>query len=837
MTSANMTCAGQHRMADGRSRSLRALLLSTLSWPVLGAPASAAEAVGLDQIKWLMPDAISAFGMSTVVGLAVFAATTAILHIRERNRWVQRESRLGAELNAATARAEQAEVFGSTEDQVVVSWAAPSAKAVISGVGDFLVQGGTRLSPLAFGAWVVPQQVKAIGDAVDALKSRGEPFDLGLTARDGRIVEARGRAVSGRAVLHLRDVSQLRRSLIEAQVQRDHLQRQNDGFHALLDASPNPAWLRGDAGELVWVNSAYVKAVEGASAAAVIAASSELMDRDERDRASAARARGEAFSSRSPTVVGGQRLILDLQERPTTHGYAGHATDVSELEAVRTDLARQMQAHIKVLDRISTAVAAFDSRQRLSYRNLAYEKLWSLEPSYLDTRPTDAEILDRLRTERRLPEVSGYKDWKADRLKAYTAIETLEDWWYLPDGRAIRVTTSANPQGGVIHLFDDATERFSLESKVNALSRTQRETLDGLREGVAVFSSDGRLRLSNPAFASMWKLSPVHLDTQPHIDDVLALCRLLSPSEEEWNMLRGAVVGVRDRREDYAARMGRQDGSVVDCALAPLPDGATLLTFADVTDNVNVERALTERTDALEKAARLRDDFVHHVSYALRSPLTTIIGFAQLVGEEIAGPLNERQREYAQLILRSSGTLLTIINDILDLASIDNDELRLELASVDVAELVAGAARGLEERLTETGIQLHQEIAPDLGPIVCDAKRLRQALYNLMSNAIGFSKAGQSVVIEAERSGGDVVFRVMDQGRGIPQELQGQVFERFQTHTSGSRHRGIGLGLSIVRSFVALHGGTVDIHSQPGEGTVVTCRIPAQMTSLPEAAE
>lgn len=821
-------------MAKTRRRSTRLAMASGVSLPLLAAPALASS---LDQIKLVFPDAYSAFGLSTVVGLAVFAATLAILHIRERGRWLRREAMLGTELNQAVGRADLAEVFHSTEDQVTVSWAAPSARAEVHGVADFLLLNGVRVSPLAFGSWAASEAVKSLGDSVDALKARGEPFDLGLHTRDGRFVEARGRAVAGKAVLHLRDVSQTRRALLEMELERERLLTLNQRLGALIDASPNPAWLRGPGGDLVWVNAAYARAVEATTPTEAIRGRAELMDRDERERAAKARGRGEVFQTRAPTVVSGQRLFLDLAERPTAEGYAGHAVDVSELEAVRTDLARQMEAHVRVLDRLPTAVAAFDSRQRLSYRNLAYEKLWPLDAAYLDTRPSDGEILDRLRTERRLPEVGAYKDWKAERLKAYTALETTEDWWYLPDGRAIQVTTSPNPQGGVIHLFDDATERFSLESKVNALSRTQRETLDGLREGVAVFGSDGRLRLSNPAFASLWKLSPALLEAHPHIDEVVALCRLMSPDDTAWDTLRGAVVGVRDRREDHASRMVRVDGSVLDCALAPLPDGATLLTFASVTDTVNFERALTERNEALVKAAQLRDNFVHHVSYALRSPLTTIIGFAQLIGEEIAGPLNPRQREYAQLILRSSGTLLTIINDILDLASIDNDELQLELEPTDVSELVASAARGLEERLTETGITLRQTIAPDAGMFVCDAKRLRQALYNLMSNAIGFSRSGQSVEVRAEREGGYIIFSVIDEGRGIPEDIQDRIFERFETHTAGSRHRGIGLGLAIVRSFIELHRGSVEIQSRSGKGTTVICRVPAEPRPFAEAAE
>ncbi len=769
-------------------------------------------------------------GVSMMIGMSVFAATMAILYVRERESWRKREAALVVQAEAAARRADQAEAFAATDDHVVVTWKSPTSAPEIAGATDFLgaaARGpGAPPSPLALGSWVSPGDVKPLGDAIEALKQRGCQFDLAVSTRSGGVVEARGRAIGGQAVVSLKGATPLKAALVAAEAARGADADRIQALTALADGSQGPAWCRDRDGHLVWVNAAYARAVEASSPEDAVARQLELMDRDAREASAAARARQEPFAARAPVVVGGRRLILDLSERPTAAGFVGQATDVTELETLRADLKRQMEAYARVLDRVPTAVAVFDARQRLAYRNAAFDRLWSLDAAYLDSLPTDGEILDRLRTARRLPEVGAYKDWKADRLSAYAALETREDWWYLPDGRAIHVTTSPHPLGGVIHMFDDVTERFSLESKVNALGRMQRETLDALREGVAVFGSDGRLKLSNPAFAQLWQLSPAMLAAAPHVDELVPLCTTLCENAEPWDRLRGAIVDMRERRDDLAARMTRRDGSVLDCALAPLPDGATLLTFADATASVNVEKALTERNQALEKAARLRDDFVHHVSYALRSPLNAIIGFAQLIGEEIAGPLNPRQREYAELILRSSGTLLAIVNDILDLASIDNDDIRLEMEPTEVADLIASAARGLEDQLAEHRITLATRIAPDASVLLCDPRRMRQALYNLMSNAVGFSEPGQTIEVEAVREGKDVVFRIIDHGRGIPDALRERVFDRFESHTAGTRHRGVGLGLAIVRSFVGLHGGSVSIDATPGGGATVTCRVP-----------
>jgi signal transduction histidine kinase len=241
---------------------------------------------------------------------------------------------------------------------------------------------------------------------------------------------------------------------------------------------------------------------------------------------------------------------------------------------------------------------------------------------------------------------------------------------------------------------------------------------------------------------------------------------------------------------------------------------------------VNVERALTERNEALERASRLRNEFVHHVSYELRLPLTNVIGFTEILGSETVGALNPRQRDYINDIMRSSSSLLAILNDILDLASIDTGSLELTPEVVDIRSTIEAAMRGLEDRLAKSSLTIRIDAPDDIGTFVADGKRVRQILFNLLSNAVGFSSEGQTIEVAARKRGGDVVFHVRDHGCGIPPEIQAHIFDRFESHTHGTRHRGVGLGLSIVRSFVELHGGRIELSSTPGEGTTVTCIFP-----------
>src|SRR5262249_16256395 len=258
----------------------------------------------------------------------------------------------------------------------------------------------------------------------------------------------------------------------------------------------------------------------------------------------------------------------------------------------------------------------------------------------------------------------------------------------------------------------------------------------------------------------------------------------------------------------------------------PLPDGATLVTFQDVTDTVNVERALRERNEALKAADKLKTDSVHHGSYELRSPLTNIIGFAHFLDDPVTGPLTQKQHEHLRYITVSTNAVLAVINHIRDLASIDAGAMTLNLGAVDIRKTMEAAAEGVQDRLVKNGILLEIRAAPEIGTFVADERRVRQVLFNLLANAVGFSPAPQIVTLAAQRRRGAIVFSVADRGPGIPTDVQDKVFDWFETHSLGSRHRGTGLGLSLVRSFVELHGGSVSLESAVGRGTTVTCVFP-----------
>ena len=538
--------------------------------------------------------------------------------------------------------------------------------------------------------------------------------------------------------------------------------------------------------------------------------------------------------------LAGQRLELaDLaaKHRQLEHQVASLRglleAEAGSSERGRTEPKPSLETHFRSFDRLATAFAVFDAGQRLTHFNHAYVELWQLDPEWLATHPRDGEILDRLRQARRLPEKADYRDWKRTWLSCYGSDAQVEDQWHLPDGRTLHVIADSEGEGGVTYLYENVTERLGLESRYNALIQVQRETLDTLREGVAVFAANGRLRLYNQAFADIWRLSSRQLDGEPHIEEIIGWCRALYDAPEEWERTKAAVTAIVAERRPYESQFDRPDGSVLSTAALPLPDGGTLLTYVDVSDSKRVERALIERTEALEAADRLKTAFISHVSYELRTPLTNIIGFSELLASPIAGPLTEKQRDYLNDIRLSGRTLLAIIDDILDLATIDAGTLELKLSPVKARDVIDQAVQGVEERLKQNNVELDIDIDPGIDQFVADGRRVTQMLYNLLSNAIGFSPSGSKIGLSCRRENSMVAFTVEDQGVGIPEDYQQAVFDRFESRSHGSPHRGAGLGLSIVKSLAELHGGTVSLVSAPGQGTRVQVLLP--LTQAPKA--
>ncbi|WP_157845928.1 PAS domain-containing sensor histidine kinase [Kiloniella litopenaei] len=673
-------------------------------------------------------------------------------------------------------------------------------------------------------------EANTLTEAFESLRDQGRSFTLTLRAKGrtyrmhGQRIEAAGDNPPITDVVWFSDISDLAKQASTAAEESRHVS-------SLLENLPIPVWMRDDNLAITYCNKAYADAVE-AEQTEIIQKNIELVDRSKVSQAHNLARRaldsGEISCDKHHAIIAGERRLLEFSERKLDDKtLLGFAVDQTGLEEAENKLGRHIGAHAQVLENLGIAISIFGPDERLTFFNSAYANLFKLNEDFLKSEPHLSEVLDTMRENRRLPEYANFPEFKQQRLRDYrTMIEPVEELLHLTDGTTLRSVATAHPFGGVLETVEDVTDRLALERSYNTLTAVQRETLNKLYEAVVVYGADGRLKLYNPNFAELWKLPEDFLNSEPHVRDVVQQSRdLFEVRDGDWDSQLEMMVARVCEPEARSGRKFRADGVVLDWAQVMLPDGASLLTFLDVTDSFTVERALLEKNEALETADKLKTEFIANVSYELRTPLNAIVGFAEILENQFFGELNSRQREYSQAIVESSQRLMTLINDILDLATIEAGYLHLDLTEVKVEHMLQHLHTIGHERARHRNIDVNIICDDKIGFVLVDERRLTQALFNLLLNALKFSPEGERVDITASRDH-ELRIAVKDNGMGISKEDQERVFHKFERGEGHAKQAGAGLGLSLVKSLVELHGGWVEIESKINEGTTVTCHIP-----------
>lgn len=680
------------------------------------------------------------------------------------------------------------------------------------------------------------------------LEDEAIPFTLNVQdcteTRTFRISGVRGADASGTAqynILWLEEITlQARASEMFAEeqaLQRAEIDRLQDS----LDSLPFPVWIRDPDRKIAWVNVAYAKLVN-MRPSKIIAGQKEIVSARRKGKsgekevltgpelAEKALEEGKLRTARAHTVIGGNRILMQVSEIPLKgkNITVGMAEDRSAEETLEEKIRKDESANRGLLDHLRSGIAIFDAQQRLDFYNPAFTQLWGLEDGWLNTKPRLDEIIEKLRETRRLPEQADFKSFKKKWLDMIgVLIEPHEDMMYLPDGSAVRLLVVPHEIGGLMMNFEDVTSRLELESSYNTLIAVQKETLDNLAEGVAVYGGDGRLKLWNPSFGRMWGLNPEDMEGEPHISRIVARMKSYF-GEGERDAMHEKMMALGLERDISKGRFERRDGTQVDYATVPLPDGGVLITYTDVTDSVRVENALREKNAALEAAEQLKLDFLANVSYQLRTPLNAIMGFNEILEQQYFGPLNARQIEYTRDIRGASEKLLGLINDILDLSSFEAGYMELEIAPVSVREMMENIADLASDWARKEKITLKLLCPANIGKIEMDETRIKQAVMNLLRNAIAFTPENGAIELRTRRRRDVLEIEVKDNGIGIAREDQVRVLQPFERVEAGGPHaaRGGGLGLSLVQNIASLHGGAFALDSAPGEGTSATISLP-----------
>ncbi|MDP9423186.1 MAG: PAS-domain containing protein [Pseudomonadota bacterium] len=673
---------------------------------------------------------------------------------------------------------------------------------------------------------------------LEEVRLGGAPIrkQMRLASRD-RVVELRAAlapppAGPGTVLVWLFDIS-------DADADRQRLARRLSQTEGALDAlthlienAPFPMWYRGPDLSLGLVNAAFVAAVEGRDAAEVIEKGAELIDAvgSESARAGAERALelGKPYSRAQPATIGQERRMLRIVDVPLPTGaVAGFAIDIQDLEDARIELAHHQLSQRELADRMTAGAVQFDGERQLAFFNRPFAIMAQLEPEWLAEQPEFDRVLERMRENGRLPEVRDFPAWKAERRAWFTSPEeAIEEDWMLSNGDHLRILGQPLPDGGLRLIFEDRTEQVRLASARDTLLRVRAATFDNLFEVISVFASDGRLYLWNRRFSELWDLDEAWLAEHPRVDELVPAMakRLVNPTAAA--QVRELVRSTTSGRQSGTGRVSLTDGRHFEFAAVPLPDGNALFTMVDVTDSTRIEAALRERATALEEADRVKTDFVANMSYELRTPLTSIGGFAEMLQGGYAGKLPAAATDYVGAILESVERLSKLINDVLDLTQGDTQGIVLERERVDVAGMCRAAAEALKSRATDKDQKLELALEPSAGSVIGDARRLRESVEHILRNAVAYTDEGGHIWLKASGDEDSATIIIVDDGPGIAPEQQEQVFVRFHRSGAARGEAALGLGLPLTRQFVEAHGGTVELESALGKGTSITLTIP-----------
>lgn len=794
-----------------------AIKLALVASPILAwtTPVWAAEAAPLLSTTALPLIALGACALGGV-GFALSARRRKSQIIDEASRHLDAaEQRTGAALQALDAllldRADGAAIWSGRGLEVAIG-----AAEVLSDLDD-----AAPATDIA-GRLAAPAFVPKLSECIEALIDSGTPFEQAVNAVGGGSRTIVGRTLGGRALLSIVEGDGAGRALTADEARLRRAGALQGALSESFDHAPLIAWRRNEAGHLTWANKAYIEAVEAADLSDTVERKLELVFGDDAklvtELAERARTVGRPQTERATTVINGSRRTLEFREIPVVAGTLGFATDVTAQVVAADALRRQIEANELTLDRLHRGVAVFSTDLTLSYFNDAVAKLWGIDAGWLQGNPSLREILNALRERSKVPQARNFSTWRTETLDRYARLtDAHETHWHLPNGGVLHLVAQPHPLGGLLLVFEDVTDFFELKRDMATVSAVQKAALSRLREGVLVLGLDGRRRLSNKAFEAMWDLDDEILDNA-HIREIATLCEPLYGDQGVWTRMIEFVSAATEARGTWHERLYRADNRVLAMASTVLPDGATMFAFTDITDSINKERALVEQNEKLEELSGLKSAFldgIHGASQELKIPLNTIIGFTEILGQEIFGDLNERQREYIDGVATAANDLRVLVSGITDLAMIQADDFPFRVEPIHLKSVLDATVRFIERSVAEH-VHLIVDCPGDIGEVPGDAPRFREILHNLI-NAVR-ADAGPDEVIEIGVRRREKWLELWVGGRTT--ELTGSNWSIFEDALNGLDApplRRDALGVTLSRQFVERQGGTVGL--ERGFGT------------------
>lgn len=496
-----------------------------------------------------------------------------------------------------------------------------------------------------------------------------------------------------------------------------------------------------------------------------------------------------------------------------------------------TDAGSPLDGQTHFLERLRDGVVIVGRDRRIAFFNASYLEQFGLQDGDIRIGDELEAVLHMLAWRGKLGARQGETPDQvvARCLSAWGRAEYPVERRLMDTGRVLDIYRATTVHDEVISVHVDVTDHVRAEQEIERQRQYMKVLLENVSDGINLLDRDGRFVLFNDRFPQLYGIDPAAVAWDIHFRD-FAACMAdvahLSPEERE------AEFAVRERfaRDPIATHARRRlgDGRTLDISKRNLPDGGSVMTIRDITEDLRREEDLLEARNEAEKATRQKSEFVASMSHEMRAPLNGILGVAALLR---GTRLDARQRELLDTIADAGAVLLRLMDDVLDLSRLESGPFKAVLEDIELGGLVAECVAIVAPVAAEKNLTMRRRSPPSPLPrLRGDSVRLKQVLLNLLTNAVKFTDQGHvEVAVEGVQvaEGVALAIRVADTGVGIPPEALDRIFESFYQidGASARRHGGAGLGLAISRGLVQAMGGTIAVSSKPGVGTIFEVRL------------
>ena len=633
-----------------------------------------------------------------------------------------------------------------------------------------------------------------------------------------------------RNISHQKSKTELHNDII------NELRMERDIMKDILDNIPLPVWYKNDQKKLLFCNKAYASTLETTPDQAVV--DQNLLKSWQQggrtpDLTELVIKSKQRHTQQSHIVMKNERHYVEFSETITQKGFIlGYLHDLSKQEMLQQEIGHLSKSTHEILEVISLPVIIYNNNKQVEFFNNPYIKMFELDQTWLETKPTFSEVLEELRAKRKIPETEDFQVYKNRQLAYFNnLLEPIEDFAYYPDGRTVRMVTAPYHNGGLMITLNDITDWLTLERRYNTLLAVHRQVADNLFEGLVVFGSDHKLQLYNSAFCRMWHYNEDELTPPPHLDAIIDKIKTridYKHYDANWgnftNRIRAKII---DRSATKEGRIKLYDEVVYDFSSTPLPDGSSLITFLDVSDRYRIEKSLLERSEALELAHGIKSDYISMIHQGIKYPLRGILlSFTDML-EKKYGDINPKYQDRLKSIWLEVEHILRFIENVNDLASIESGNSSLNKEQVNIIQLMEEVKATLLESTFEKNLCISLDYNKnDIYFLLGDLKRLKQVFFNLLRNAISFAVPEELITIQIKNFNEEIHISVSNAKAMIPYE------DTYGASKKLKKGENIitGLGFSLIKKIAKLHGGSVKLNHQ--KGTLVSCVLSKKVHEL-----